>query len=370
LAAAEPGMDWPDPKYPIVSAQAKVILFAALFLEIALPSHAADSGLQPGATAPAFTLKNQVGQAQTLQSLAGPNGLHVLFSRSADWCGLCKSQLTDLEASREVFEAKGIHIASVTYDSPAILKAFSTRRAIHFTLLSDPDSATIKAFGVLNPDATGSQAGIAIPNYFFIGPDGKIRNRFPEGLPQQRATSSYLFESIFGSGTARPFTASVVPATPHLTVKISQADLSVAPGSRTRLTVNLVPEAGEHLYASGAETFGYRPIRLTLDPSDLYQSDAAAYGQSTILEFANLKEKVPVFESATQISDDVWALGEAKNNALFTENSELKIHGTLEYQVCTKNSCFAPENKPVSWTLHVLPGNFDRVCVAEDLQRK
>ncbi len=161
-----------------------------------------------------------------------------------------------------------------------------------------------------------------------------------------------------------------MPATPHLTVKISQSDISVAPGYRTRLTVSLDPGKGEHLYAPGAETFGYHPIRLTLDPSDLYQADAAAYKQSTILEFASLKEKVPVFQSATQISEDVWALGGAKNTPLFTDNPDLTIHGTLEYQVCTNTVCFAPEKKPVSWTLKVLPGNFDRVRVEEALQRK
>jgi peroxiredoxin len=350
--------------------QAGVLLFALVCATKGIKAHALDAGLEPGATVPVFTLKDQDGKAQTLQSLAGPHGLLVLFSRSADWCALCKSQLIDLESARHTFEAKGIHVASVTYDSPEVLKAFAARRDIHFKLLSDPDSHTIEAFGVRNPEATGSQAGIAIPNYFLIGTDGTVVQRFAEGQPQERTTASYLYETVFGAGTAQPLTTSVVPETPHLKVTAAQSDVSVAPGTRLRLTIQLDPGTDEHLYAPGAEAFGYIPIRLTLDSSDVYQTSPAVYGQSTILEFPNLKEKVPVFESSTQITEDVWATPGPKSGERFTQDPELTLHGILEYQVCNTTTCFAPEKKPVSWTLRVVPGNFDRVRVAEALQRK
>ena len=38
-----------------------------------------------GAKVPAFELKDQNGQARTLQSLMGPKGLMLVFYRSADW---------------------------------------------------------------------------------------------------------------------------------------------------------------------------------------------------------------------------------------------------------------------------------------------
>jgi peroxiredoxin len=123
-----------------------------------------DSGLQPGAKIPGFRLKDQDGRLRSFDSLKGPNGLPILFNRSADWCPFCKAQLIDLERARTTFEAKGIHVVSITYDSPEILKTFAQRRGLHFTLLSDPDSKTIDAFGIRNPEATGTQAGIPIPN--------------------------------------------------------------------------------------------------------------------------------------------------------------------------------------------------------------
>ena len=331
---------------------------------------AAETPIEPGATAPAFTLKNQDKADQTLRSLAGPNGLLVLFSRSADWCGLCKSQLIDLESARRDFEAHGIHIASVTYDSPEVLKAFATRRGIHFTLLSDPDSATIDAFGVRNPEATGYQAGIAIPNYYLIAPDGKILKRFVEGKPEERTTAGYLFEAIYGVGAANRSADAVVPSTPHLKVTLAQSDLSVPLGARTRATVKLAPGKGEHLYAPGAETFGYRPIRLTLNPSESYSTKPVLYGKSTILEFPKLKESVPVFETSTQVSQEVWptALPKAKGATGSSSDSTLVVNGVLEYQVCNATTCFPPQKADVSWKFQVVP--FDRVRVAEALQRK
>jgi peroxiredoxin len=329
-----------------------------------------DTGLQPGAKVPSFTLKDQDATPQTLQSLSGPNGLLLIFNRSADWCPFCKSQLIDLESARRHFEAKGIHVASITYDSPQVLKAFATRRGLHYPLLSDPDSAIIDAFGIRNREATGYEAGIAVPNYYLIAPDGTIRQRIAETQLLDRVTGNYVYELLFGSGTAEPSRTAIVPSTPHLKVTLAQSDLSSAPGARTRLTVRVDLPKNSHLYAPGAETFGYHPIRLSLEPSDLYQADSAVYPQSTIVKFAKLDEKVPVFETLTAIAQDIHAIRGPKTNAQFREHPNLTIHGTLEYQVCTNTTCFAPEKKPVVWTLHVAPDDLDTVRVAEDLRRK
>ena len=355
-----------------LSLKRRSVLLAILCLAAALSARCADTGLQPGTRAPSFTLEDQDGNPQTLRSLSGRNGLLILFNRSADWCPFCKSQLIDLETARYKFEAKGIHVASITYDSPQVLKAFAVRRGIHYSLLSDPNSAIIDAFGVRNheAEATGAKDGIAIPGYFVLTPDGLIRQRYTEAQILDRVTASYLYEILFGSGTAQPAATAVLPSTPHLAVTLAQSDLSAAPGARIRLTVQLTPDNGSHLYAPGAEAFGYRPIRITIEPSELFQTSAPVYGRSTILEFARLQEKVPVFESSTAISEDLWAIRSAKTNAEFIEHPDLVIHGALEYQVCTNTKCFAPTQTSVSWNLHVSPSDLDTVRVAEDLRRK
>lgn len=348
-------------------------LIFAVLLFVAIPfASAAETGLQPGERTPSFSLKDQDGNVQTLQSLAGPNGLLVLFNRSADWCPFCKSQLIDLDTAREHFETKGIHVASITYDSPAILKAFSERRGIHFEMLSDPDSSVIDSFGVRNHDAeaVGARAGIAVPNYFLIAPDGKIKQRYTEDQLLDRATASYVYELIFGSGTAQPRLSHPVSTSPLVKVELAQSDVSASPGARVRLTIRFTPSSGSHLYAAGAEKFGYHPIRITLEPSALYRSHPASYGPSTILKFASLQEDVPVYSASTLVTEDVWAVRSPETNATFASHPDLEIHGTLEYQACTDKLCGPPQNVPIAWKLHITPGDLDTVRVAPNLQRK
>ena len=46
---------------------------------------AAQIGLAAGAIAPEFSLLDQFGQRRTMASLMGPEGLVLVFFRSADW---------------------------------------------------------------------------------------------------------------------------------------------------------------------------------------------------------------------------------------------------------------------------------------------
>ena len=49
------------------------------------PIDVASLGPQVGERVPAFSLPDQNGQVQTLESILGPNGAILLFHRSADW---------------------------------------------------------------------------------------------------------------------------------------------------------------------------------------------------------------------------------------------------------------------------------------------
>jgi hypothetical protein len=68
-----------------------LVLSAILVLTVALGAVAQDLpdvdqfGPQVGDVVPAFSLPDQSGQAQTLESIMGPEGAMLVFSRSADW---------------------------------------------------------------------------------------------------------------------------------------------------------------------------------------------------------------------------------------------------------------------------------------------
>jgi len=86
-------------------------------------------------------------------------------------------------------------LVAVSYDATEVLARFAQRRGIEFELLSDPGSATIKAYGILNEAATGKTAGIPHPMTFLVGPDGLIKARLGHEGYQTRHTVQQLIEA-------------------------------------------------------------------------------------------------------------------------------------------------------------------------------
>ena len=73
-----------------------------------------------------------------------------------------------------------------------VLARFAERRKIAFPLLSDPDSKTISAYGLLNQEAKGKAAGIPYPGTMVLDRDGVIRAKlFLEGY-KERSTPEDL----------------------------------------------------------------------------------------------------------------------------------------------------------------------------------
>ena len=73
-------------------------------------------------------------------------------------------------------------MAEVTYDAVDILERFAVKEKIRFTLLSDPKSEIIGAFGLINDSfpLDSKWYGFAHPMIFVIDPKGAIRHRFSE----------------------------------------------------------------------------------------------------------------------------------------------------------------------------------------------
>jgi peroxiredoxin len=135
-------------------------------------------GPQTGTRVPDFTLLDQKGQSRTLASLMGPKGLMLGFYRSADWCPYCKTQLAELQTRTADLAKNGIGLAAVSYDAVPILADFSKRRGITYPLLSDPGSATIKRYGILNttvPETNQQSYGIPFPGTFMLNTQAVIR---------------------------------------------------------------------------------------------------------------------------------------------------------------------------------------------------
>jgi len=257
-----------------------------------------------------------------------------------------------------------VKLAAISYDSEEILKFFSDRHQVSYPLLGDPESKTIAAYGVLNPEATGMQKGFARPGYFFIDTKGIIQEKFFEAKYRERLTGNSIIAKLFPE-LGEEVTQTV--EAPHLQLALEQSDATGVPGTRITLVaeVRLPPEV--HVYAPGAK--GYKPIQLALDAMPEMQFPPAIYPQSKILFLPVINERVPVFDGTFRIRQDVkvstsaefWgSLG--KDGKLFT------ITGKLDYQACDKSVCYQPVSVPVKWQLQVFP--LDRIRAPIEIRHK
>jgi peroxiredoxin len=74
-----------------------------------------------------------------------------------------------------------------------VLAEFADKRQITFPLLSDTDSKTINAYGLLNKEAKRKAEGIPYPGTFLIDKDGIIRAKlFVDGYRERHSVNELL----------------------------------------------------------------------------------------------------------------------------------------------------------------------------------
>lgn len=105
--------------------------------------------LQPGEAAPPFRLPDQDGQPVALTDLRGQRVV-VYFYPAAGTPG-CTRQAVDFRDSLPDLQQAGLAVLGVSPDPPAALRRFRDAQALTFPLLSDPQRATLLAYGAFGP---------------------------------------------------------------------------------------------------------------------------------------------------------------------------------------------------------------------------
>ena len=317
-------------------------------------------GPQPGEVVPDFRLQDAQGTVWTRDSIMGPRGAMLVFSRSVDWCPYCKTQVIELQSRLGELRDKGLGLAVITYDSPAIIADFSRRRGITFPLLSDAGSPTIKSYGILNTTVAAgtNNYGIPFPGTFLIDRSGRVTSRFFEEAYQERNTVSTIFLAL-GDSRA-PATARRIE-TNHLDATTYVSDDVVAPGSIFSVIFDVTPGAGIHVYAPGAKD--YKVITFNVDENPLLTIRDMQYPPSEDYHFKPLDEQVPVFQKPFRLVQRMALKASGEARAALKGVETVTIGGTLEYQACDDRICFNPQSIPVSYTLEVRQLDSDRAQI-------
>ena len=129
--------------------------------------------LEPGAVAPAFTLLDADEKPVSLSDYAGQKVI-VYFYPAASTPG-CTTQACNFRDELATLNDAGYAVLGISPDKPAKLAKFRDAQNLTFPLLSDPEKATLEAYGAFGEKMMyGRKVTGVIRSTMIIGADGKI----------------------------------------------------------------------------------------------------------------------------------------------------------------------------------------------------
>ncbi|HBY59066.1 MAG TPA: hypothetical protein DEH78_04550 [Solibacterales bacterium] len=273
----------------------------------------------------------------------------------------------ELEQEKKKFERRGLRVAALSYDSPALLAEFASRRSITYPLLADVDSRVIRAFGILNENFPNDHAwfGVPFPGTFIVDEKGIVTAKYFEDDHRDRYTAASILTKTFQSADGLPWTA---VDTPHLKLRYAATDQVVRGGSRIGLVVEVELKRKMHVYVPGVQS-SYKPIVWTVEDSPAWLAQPASFPKALTLHLPAIGESVPVYEGKLRLTRDL-SIGQPAEvrPALAGGGSELVVRGAFRYQACDDRQCFPPAAIPLQWTLRFEAHDSQRAPA--NLQRK
>ena len=147
--------------------------------------------IQPGTPAPGFTLKDQLGENFTNESIKGQTAVFVFFPFA--FSPVCTDQFQVYEEVLDEFKAQGATLYGVSCDSTWSQKAFKEQLGVSMPFLSDfePKGAMSKAFGAYFERGGFSNRAIVI-----VDPDGVVQFSHVAANPGELPGANVIFDGL------------------------------------------------------------------------------------------------------------------------------------------------------------------------------
>lgn len=139
----------------------------------------ATSTLTVGAVAPAFSLRSGAGETIRLSDFRGKRV--VLYFYPKDDTPGCTREACGFQAALMPLTQEGAVVLGVSRDDPASHQRFAGKFHLTFPLLSDPDAAVCKAYGVYKKKSMYGRTYWGVERTtFIINEQGRIAAVFPK----------------------------------------------------------------------------------------------------------------------------------------------------------------------------------------------
>jgi peroxiredoxin len=196
-----------------MSAKSLFIFSFLLLLHNLAMAQSEPKGLALGERAPDFEGVNQLGTKVNLQQLTKTGPVILLFYRG-QWCPYCNKQLSQLQDSLYLVEAKGASVIAVTPEIPASIEKTVGKTKVSFSVLHDEnlqimkqydvafevDAPTLKRYSGFGIDLMSNNGDngpvLPVPAVYIIGRDGKVSYRYFNADYKQRVSVAELLNHL------------------------------------------------------------------------------------------------------------------------------------------------------------------------------
>lgn len=147
-----------------------------------------DAGIELGATAPDFLLRDQFGQDVSLSSFRGRKAVAIFFYPFA-FSGVCTGEMAGIRDRLDEFLTFDTEVLAVSCDPVYALRAFADADGLNFPLLSDfwPHGEVTRAYDVFD-----EAKGCPRRSSYVIDREGRVRWAVHNAAPESRDLDDHL----------------------------------------------------------------------------------------------------------------------------------------------------------------------------------
>ncbi|MEZ5410067.1 MAG: peroxiredoxin family protein [Acidimicrobiales bacterium] len=266
------------------------------------------------------------------------------------------TQLVQLQQIAPTLRAAGYEVFAVSNDTVERLADFADRHAITFPLLSDEDSAVIRAFGILNTLIQPGEGahmrwyGIPYPGTYITDAHGVVVDKDFHQHHARRLSGPALVHRVLGTvPESTPDSPQAATDGPDVALRIHLSDPTLRLEVLSTLVCQLDVAPGLHVYASGSPE-QFTPVTLQVHGHGL-RFGPAAWPAPRQLDLPWLGLSVPVHEGPVTVTVPVTATSDLirLGHGLDQHTAELVVRCT--YQACDDSACGLPTELSASLTV-------------------
>jgi hypothetical protein len=242
----------------------------------------------------------------------------------------------ELQKHKSEFDAAGVRLYAISYDSVDVLSGFAEEYGIEYPLLADVGSSVIRDYGILNTLVRPEEEehyGIPFPGTYLVEPDGRVGHKFFNRQYRVRETATTVLSTGFHAPVDASSVVSDKAGTDDVTVTAALMATVLHPRQRAEIHVTIDLDEGLHVYGEPIPD-GYIPTTVTVTGTEGLSIGEPEYPPTRPFRVEGLNDEFHVFDGEVRIVVPLVST--------IREEGTAAVDLEVSYQACTDAYCLIP----------------------------